>query len=93
MSDKKIKTNKKWSKKRRILTVNFIYEVYKKILFLIIILDVIAHQSILDMCCVNYASLGMQYLLVMRVILNQCICPTSSQWGNLIVKFMVIILT
>lgn len=29
----------------------------------------------------------------MRVILNQCICPTSSQWGNLIVKFIVIILT
>ena len=57
-------------------------------------LDVNVHQSILEVCCLNYVSMGIKYFQVMRVVLNQCICPTNSQCGNLItIKLMLIILS
>jgi hypothetical protein len=68
--------------------------IYEDFFFLIMSLDVNVHQSILEVCCLNYASMGIKYFQVMRVVLNQCICPTSSQWGNLItIKLMLIILS
>ena len=62
--------------------------------FLIMSLDINVHQSILEVSCLNYVSMGIKYFQVMRVVLNQCICPTSSQRGNLItIKLMLIILS
>lgn len=59
MSDKNKKARKIF-KMRRVLIVICIYEVYKG--KIIIILNAIVHQSILEVCCVNFASLGIKYL-------------------------------
>ena len=67
---------------------------FMRIFFLIMSLDVNVYQSILEVCCLNYVSMGIKYFQVMRVVLNQCICPTNSQCGNLItIKLMLIILS
>lgn len=56
---------KKKSKKRKILTVDFIHAVYEEKLKTKnkkTSLGVNVHQRILEVCCVNYASLGIKYL-------------------------------